>query len=46
MLPVRFSKNYKNGALLDNNDPSTDLQNILLRTSSGAHSVTVLIRVI
>ena len=36
---------YKNGALLDN-DPSTDLQNMLLRTSSRDHSGTILIRVI
>ena len=41
-----FSENYKNSTLLDNNDSSTDLQNILLRTTSWAHSVTILILVI
>ena len=41
-----FSENYKDSTLLDNNDSSTDLQNILLRTTSWALSVTNLILVI
>ena len=41
-----FSESYKDGTLLDNNDSSTDLQNILLRTTSWALSVTNLILVI
>ena len=36
MPHARFSENYKNGTLLDNNDASTYLQNILIHKFMGS----------